>query len=337
MLDFIKPLLNQAVADGVAPSAAVCVGVRDKVLAVYTAGDAARETLFDMASITKILSTNAVALRALELGEITLWDTVSRFIPNAPEDKAEIPLIRLLTHTSGISPHFRLDAVCDDPKQALDAILNHPLEVEPGTVAYTCMGFILLGKILEGIFGAPLDKLASEFVFKPLGMDNTGYNPKQGPFAPTEIDPATGKALSGVVHDENARFLGGVSGNAGVFSNIDDMSRYASSLAADDGRLFAPGTLHIATRNYSKGQGVHRGLGFHLGGVPESYMGDYLTDTAFGHTGFTGTSLVIDPISGRFTVLLTNRVNPTRENIKIQRFRRVLHNRIFAELSRDKL
>lgn len=329
-LNFVQNLLEDGVRDGVYPSAVAAVGRGSETLFIGAAGDATPDTRFDMASLSKVLSTTMLALRAIEEGDLTLFDTVSRFF-DAPADKADINIFQLMTHTGGFTPAFWLSEFTDDPDRAAECILARPLEAEPdGTPRYSCMGYLLLGKILEKVYGAPLNVLAETRVFAPLGMKSTGYCPAPGNIAPTEVDPETGKAWCGIVHDENARFLRGVSGNAGVFSNIHDMLRFGAMLANEGDGFLSPATLRKATRNYTAGYDAHRGLGFHLGGTPYSFMGDLFPDNSFGHTGFTGTTLVVDPATRLFVVLLTNHVHPTRNNEKVFRFRRVLHNRIYA-------
>lgn len=336
--NFYQKMLENAVAEGVAPSLVAAVGRGGQVLFEGAAGDANLDTRFDMASMTKILAPTMLALRALEEGMLTLWDSVARFFPDAPPDKANITIFQLMTHTAGFTPAFWLEDVCNGPEEAARCILRSPLEAYPpdGVARYSCMGYILLGKILETAYGAPLDALAQEHVFAPLGMRDTSYCPQGENIAPTETNAATGQAWQGVVHDENARFLRGVSGNAGVFSNIRDCERFAAMLAAWGGGYLCEATLRRAIYNYTPGQEVHRGLGFHLGGTPLSFMGDLFPANSFGHTGFTGTSLVVDPHTGLYTVILSNRVYPTRANEKIFRFRRLFHNKVYATETRNK-
>lgn len=331
---FLQPLLASAVSDGAFPAAVAAVGMGSGAPVLAAAGAADLDTRFDMASMSKILSPTMLALRALEEGMLTLADPLSRFF-DAPQDKAGITVLQLMTHTGGFEPAFWLFEETEDPDDAAGCILRHPLAAAPdGVPRYSCMGYILLGKILERVYAMPLDKLAGARVFAPLGMARTGYNPAGGNIAPTEVDPATGIAWQGVVHDENARFLRGVSANAGVFSDIRDCCRYAAMLATGGGGFLAPATLRRAITNHTPGQEAHRGLGFHLGGTPGSFMGDLFPAASFGHTGFTGTSLVIDPGSGLYVVLLTNRVHPERTNEQLFRFRRALHNRVYAAASR---
>ncbi|GHU65920.1 serine hydrolase [Clostridia bacterium] len=292
-------------------------------------------TRFDMASCTKTFSATPLTLLAIEDGELTLYDTVSRFFAEAPPDKADITILQLLTHTAGFTPHYFIENDVDDPSRAVESILRTTLLDQPaGTPAYSCIGFILLGKILEKIYGAPLDQLAAERVFQMLGMANTSYNPSGDNIAPTEVDSATGIAWRGIVHDENARFLRGVSANAGVFSDITDTAKYCAMLACGGNGYISRVMLSKAIRNYTPGHDVHRGLGFHLAGPPLNYMGDLFPPESFGHTGFTGTCFAVDPHTGLYAALLTNRVNPTRDNEKMPRFRRVFHNRVYAAFSR---
>lgn len=327
--DFVRPLLDSAVESGVFPSAAAAVGCKDTCYLTCAAGAADLNTRFDMASVTKVFAPTMLALRALEAGELTLDDTVSRFF-DAPDDKAALTIRQLMTHTSGLPPSFPIFEEAAAPADALDCILRHPAAPADGTVRYSCIGYILLGMILEKHYHAPLDVLARERVFSPLGMLRTGYCPTGGNFAPTEVDPQTGAAWSGTVHDENARFLGGVSGNAGVFSDIQDCVRFATMLACDGGGYLSPATLRKAIANHTPNQPMRRGLGFHLAGVPGSYCGDLFPGSSYGHTGFTGTSLAVDPVTGFYAVLLTNRVHPTRANEELTRFRRVFHNRVYS-------
>lgn len=340
-------LVERAVAEGAAPCAAVAVGVKGRVLARAVYGSArvvggvvpaGEGTRFDMASLTKLLSPTMVALRMLEEGRLTLRDTLGDwFGEEVPPARRDITVFQLMTHTGGFLPHLSLEEACPaGPEGALAAILASAPACPPGAqVHYSCLGFIVLGKLLERAGGAPLDELARRYVFEPLGMAHTGYRPTGGSFAATE--PAgDGRCLSGVVHDENARFLGGVSGNAGVFSDLDDMVRFASMLACGglhQGRPYlSPAVLRAAGRNYTPGMAEHRGLGFHLPG-PGSFHGDLFPPESLGHTGFTGTSLIVDPTSGLYVVLLTNRVHPTRENTKFLRVRRTVHNAAMAEFS----
>jgi CubicO group peptidase (beta-lactamase class C family) len=336
----VHELIRQGLEQGAYPSAALAIGMGSKVYRKEVYGSCDENTLFDMASLTKVLSPTMVAFRFLEEGLIRLYDTLAVFFPDVPEDKKNITILHLMTHTSGIPDSFWISDSTDNPADAANVILNHPLQQAPGgDPIYSCMGYIVLGKILEQVGGAPLDVLAEKYVFGPLGMAHTGYHPT-GDIAPTEMDPATGKLLCGVVHDENARFMGGISANAGVFSNLEDMTIFAKMLACggkrEDGSFYlSPAMLNRALTNHTpNSKGEFRGLGFNLSRSPFNFLGDLLGSRTFGHTGFTGTSIAIDPDTGLWMVLLTNRVCPTRANTKMIRIRSLVHNAAAAEASR---
>ena len=343
MQKILDALLEDGLREGCYPGAVAACGCGDAVFAISCKGkisengpDVNVATRYDMASLSKILGPTMLTLRAIEEGELTLWDKLERFFPDCPEDKKAITIKHLMTHTAGFSPVFWLGGEAQSPEDALRALLAHPLETPIGAeVHYSCMGYITLGKVLETIYGRPLDELARERVFEPLGLKNTDYNPQnQENIAATEIDKETGVVLQGVVHDENARFLRGVSANAGVFSDIHDMIRFAQMLARGGEGYLSRGMLKKAIALQAGDENVHRGLGFHLAGTPENYMGDLFPAESFGHTGFTGTSLAIDPETGFFVILLSNRVHPTRENTKLMRFRRRMHNMLYAAYTR---
>ena len=338
MQKILDALLEEGLRDGCYPGAVAAVGCRDQVFAISCVGkisengpDVNEATRYDMASLSKILGPTMLALRAIEEGKLTLWDRLDRFFPDCPEDKKAITIKHLMTHTAGFEPSFWLENEAKGPQDALRALLAHPLATPVGAeVHYSCMGYITLGKVLETVYGQPLDVLAKERVFDPLGMYNTCYCPKGDNIAATEVDKETGVAWQGIVHDENARFLGGVSANAGVFSDIHDMIRFAQMLAkAGDDYISFP-TVAKAIECHAQSSEARRGLGFHLAGTPENFMGDLVPDMAFGHTGFTGTSLMVEPNTGLFVVLLSNRVHPTRENTNPFRFRRKMHNVLMA-------
>ena len=331
----VDRLIQQGLEQGAYPSAALAIGIGSSIYLKKTYGNCRETTLFDMASLSKILGPTMIAFRFLEDGLLRLYDTVEFFFPEAPEDKKNITILQLMTHTSGIADHFFLSDYTDDPADAVRVILERPLAQAPDSdPVYSCMGYILLGKILEKIGGLPLDQLAQKYVFEPLDMPHTGYHPT-GDCAPTEQDPQTGKLLQGIVHDENARFLKGISANAGVFSDINDMITFAQMLSLKGNGYLSPAMLETALRNRTpNSKGEYRGLGFNLAGSPKNFLGDLMSPLAYGHTGFTGTSLALDPSTGLWMVLLTNRVCPTRNNLKLIRIRALAHNAAAAEASR---
>ena len=338
MQKVLDALLDEGLRDGCYPGAVAACGNGEAVFAISHVGKISENgpetneaTRYDMASLSKILGPTMLALRALEEGDLTLWDRLDRFFPGCPADKAGITIRHLMTHTAGFNPSFFLSEAAGSPEDALRAILERPLDTPVGAeIHYSCMGYIVLGKVLETVYGRPLDVLAHERVFEPLGMTHTDYCPTGGNIAATEVDPGTGIAWQGIVHDENARFLRGVSANAGVFSDIHDMIRFAQMLARGGDGYLSPATLRRAIACHAEDGEVRRGLGFHLAGTPENFMGDLVPPSAFGHTGFTGTSLLVEPETGFFAVLLANRVHPTRENTRLFRFRRKMHNVLYA-------
>lgn len=344
MQKLLDALLEEGLREKCYPGAAAACGCGDTVFAISYTGKISENglavnvhTRYDMASLTKILAPTMIALRAIEEGDLTLWDTLGRFFPDCPPDKQSITIRDLMTHTAGFAPAFWLSEEAASPEDALRALLAHPLETPIGEgVHYSCMGYITLGKVLETVYGQPLDVLAQERVFRPLHMAHTGYCPEdRDNIAATEVDGETGVAWQGIVHDENARFLRGVSANAGVFSDIQDMIRFAQMLACGGKDYLSRAMLNKAIAFQAGDAEVRRGLGFHLAGTPENFMGDLFPAEAFGHTGFTGTSLAVDPQSGFFVILLSNRVHPTRNNFRLFRFRRRMHNILYAAFTKN--
>ena len=335
MQAYLEDKLKQGRMEGRFPSAACAIGCRDRVLARAFTGEAPEpggrpvdeNTLYDMASLSKVIGPTMIVLRLLAENRLSLDERVRDFFPDAPADKADITLLMLLTHTAGFEPSFRLDQRISDPADTAACILAAPLAEKPGVRAmYSCMGFILLAKMLERRFQKPLDTLAKEQVFTPIALTQTGYCPDDSArCAATEKDPVSGLPYIGVVHDENARFQGGVSGNAGIFMPLKEGVRFASMLAQMGSGYLPEAILRNAIRNRTPGQDQHRGLGFQIAGSPDCFFSDRVPPDCFGHTGFTGTSMMIDPATGFYVVLLTNRVYPTRDNPGLFPFRRQLH------------
>lgn len=327
---------------------ALAVGLKGEVLfkeakgfVSYQEGAAAvhEHTLFDMASITKILSTTMTAFQLIQEGRLRLQDSLSYFFEDVPADKREITVFHLMTHTSGIPAEIHLWKTCTRPDDAVSVILQTPLVCQTGTeTIYSCMGYILLGKICEKICHADLYDLSKHYVFDPLGMKDTSYRPlsrfgELKTAAYTETQSLNGPTPPGIVHDENARFLDGISGNAGVFSSLHDMIRFCSCLSQGGKGYLSRELMDAALINYTRGQDDNRGLGFQLSGPAPSFFGDLFGERGFGHTGFTGTSIAIDKETGLFVVYLTNRVHPTRENGLLTRHRHLIHNAAVSAFS----
>ncbi len=288
-------------------------------------------TLFDLASLSKLVSTTMVALKLLEDGAFCLPDPIGMYLDYTGNFRG-VQMRHLMTHTSGISPHLPLYTLCEKAadgtndsstctKDPIRTILDSKPVCEVGEeVYYSCMGYILLQRILENITGEKLDKLAQRLVFDPLGMKDTCYNPAPDrAFAATEMSPHWHEWTTGHVHDENAHWLGGVSGNAGVFSTLDDMISFAGMLSSHGRNREGLPYLTIrvffkATRNYTPTLDESRGLGFQLMGDKWSPMGDLMSAGSYGHTGFTGTSLYVDSQSGLWGIFLQNSVHYGRNN-----------------------
>ena len=339
-------LMRRMVELGAFPAAQLLAGQREKVLFRRAYGRLSCEadspacnlqTRFDVASITKPLVVGMLTLRAIESGRLCLWDTLGTFI-DAPEDKHAITIRQLLTHTAGYTPGLHLWEQTADPAQSTELLLQAPLAFGPGTaVCYSCAGYLLLGQLLECLYGQPLAELARQEVFWPLQMRKTGYLPTGDNIAATERQP-DGTLLCGTVHDENARFLGGAAGNAGVFTTADDLALFLQMLCAEgrlpDGtRFLTPASVRLALRNHTPGMAQGRGLSFYLPWHDDGYTGDLFPPETVGHTGFTGASFALDPGSGFYVVLLTNRICPSRGNASIYRIRRLVHNALYAAMS----
>jgi CubicO group peptidase (beta-lactamase class C family) len=315
----IKNLLLQGIQDGIFPGGAVSVGDGGGETYRTYAGHRAlhpeplpllADTLFDMASLTKIMATTMVTLKLFELNKLTPTDLLGHFF-DTPRDKEKITLHDILTHSSGLRSHALLSSA-----DVTAEILHIPLSYERGKgVEYSCLGFILLGKICEIVTGKTLAQSASEYIFVPLNMMATGYQPAQAnnTFAATEYDNTADKWLCGTVHDENARFMGGISGNAGLFSDITDCGKFAQMLINRGKGIISKELFNEAVKNHTPFSDTARGWGFAL---------DLCTPGGWGHTGFTGTSIWVNAASTLYGVLLTNRVHPTRANGGIIDFRK---------------
>ncbi|HEY3871097.1 MAG TPA: serine hydrolase domain-containing protein [Actinocrinis sp.] len=293
------------------------------------------DTLFDLASLTKVVATAPAVLRLADAGELGLDDPVARYLPAYSDGpKADVTLRHLLTHSSGLPPHRWFHEMPGPVGQRLAAAAKEPLTAAPGTqVVYSDIGYILLGAIIAQVAGVGLDQAARELVFEPLGLKSTGYLPSAPPerFAATEIRPETGEPVIGTVHDENAEALGGVAGHAGVFSTVGDMVRYLRVGWLDqDCTFLSERSRAAALACGTEGLDGRRGLGWTLAGDRWDHMTAAWPRTRAGHTGFTGTSLALDPAGGLWTVLLTNAVHLGRDHSGIALLRRTVHAAVAA-------
>ncbi|WP_027625446.1 serine hydrolase domain-containing protein [Clostridium lundense] len=342
VLNDASKLLDMGVEEEIFPGAVVIVGDKDKVLfkkacgfrELYPDKKAMNiDTLFDLASLTKVVVTTPLIILLVEKGEISLYDEVGYYLPQF-KSYENLRIINLLTHTSGFKDFFPLHKFCKGLKDSLDFIGKSKLECKVGEkVIYSDNNFIILRSVIDKILGKSFEDSSYKYIFKPLNMKNTFFSPKYDDnIAATELDNTTGTYIKGVVHDENARLFNGVSGHAGLFSTALDLSKYCSSYLNKS--LLREQSIKAMTYNYTKCLGESRGLGFCIKCYGEnSSGGELISDGAFGHTGFTGTSVWIDSTLGIYIVLLTNRVHLSRDNTKIIRFRRVFHNAVISQLS----
>ena len=286
------------------------------------------DTIFDVASLTKVVATTTSVMQLVEQGRVRLRDPVAQFIPQfAAHGKERVTILHLLTHTSGLAPDLPLEVEFHGADEAIRRASDLAPSAAPGErFVYSDINFFLLGDIVGRVTGERLDRYAKAHVFDPLGMKDTMFLPPEDlrpRIAPTErcrpmawpcSDPAA-PFLRGIVHDPTARRMDGVAGHAGLFSTATDLSRFCRMLvnggALDGARVLSPATVaRMTTPSTPAGMKDVRGLGWDIDSSYSSNRGDLFPIGSFGHTGFTGTSLWIDPSSGGYVVFLSNRVHP---------------------------
>jgi CubicO group peptidase (beta-lactamase class C family) len=360
MVHPLSDALQQAVRDGVCPGAVLLVQEGDAVRFCDAAGSATllpepepmrRDTLFDLASLTKPIATATAALLLIHRGALALDQPAVRWLPEFHGDgKDRVTLYHLLNHSSGL-PAWKPFYTSFDPRTAgqpesrerlLDLVLREPLVAPPGQrSAYSDLGFMLLGLIVERAGGRPLDQFCREQMFEPLAMRATAFRPIDGQhehvpgpgsasIAATETSEWRGRLLRGEVHDDHGYLLGGVGGHAGLFAPADDLARFVGAvIAADQGRPRGPfdgvptALLHqFLTRQSTPGSSW--ALGWDTPSDPSS-AGRFFSARSCGHLGYTGVSMWIDRDRGWGVLLLTNRVHPTSRNVKIGAFRPAIH------------
>ncbi len=325
-LGAIERVIERGIKAGGYPGASVVVG--RKGAAVFEKGFGklswsssstsvdAQRTIYDVASLSKVVGTTTAIMILFDEKKIGLDDPVVNYIPTfGGGDKDRVTIRHLLTHTSGLPAGRDIWRIAQTPLEARALVLNTPLEGRPGAqYIYSDLGADVLGLIVEVVAGEPLDKFLTRRVFDPLGMNETFYRPADSlryRIAPTEVTPPRGYPLRGEVHDENAYALGGVAGHAGLFSTAADLSVFAQMMLNggeyNGVQIISKSTVELFT---SRAFG-HRALGWDTA-EGDYGSGRYLGPTAYGHTGFTGTSMWIDPEREMFVILLTNRVHAAR-------------------------
>lgn len=346
----IDTIVERYIAEEAIPGAVVGVMRHGKVVyrkafgkrqVVAADEDMTLDTRFDLASLTKPVAVATSVMQLVERGDITLGDRVDKYIPKfrgwatkeSPRDTVNIRIADLLTHTSGLPAYVSLKRLKTTyPKAEFpcrDSVIHYIASCDRVTTArtaklYSCLNYITLAYIVEQVTGMPIDEYAETNIFKPLGMYNTCYMPSDeysALVAPTMSEG--GATLRGAVHDPLAREgMGGVSGNAGLFSTLDDLMIYASMLLNDGAwggvEILAPRTARAMMMRPRGYEAFNRTLGWEHYDTCSQTGGDLLSGSTIGHTGATGTSIVIDPENDLIIVMLTNRAHITKERFPLE-------------------
>jgi CubicO group peptidase (beta-lactamase class C family) len=341
----VDSAIFSAIAEGAAPGAALAVGRRSGLVRLQGYGvtdprpgygAATATTIYDLASLTKVVATTMAAMLLVDAGLLGLDDPLHRHLREWGDDgaRARVTIRHLLAHTSGLPAGAPLWRELRDRDAIIQRIAATPLQAEPGSrTLYSDFGMILVGEVAARRTGLPLDELLERHVFRPLGMHDTGYRPlRRDPvllprIAPTELDTFLRRThLQGIVHDPTAWAMDGVAGHAGLFSTARDLAVFAQMLlnggAYGGVRILGAETIRQFVVRQS--EDASRALGWDTPSARGS-AGAFFPHAAFGHTGYTGTSVWIDPERDLFVVLLTNRVNPTAANQRHVPLRRAVH------------
>ena len=295
----------------------------------------AADTIYDLASVSKVVATTAMAMILYERGELDLEIPVASVVPEfAGEDprRDEITVHMLLAHSSGLPAYVKLFEQAHTADELMRAALRVDLTAEPGARAeYSDIGFIILGELLARLSGESLDHFCRHEIFGPLGMAHSCFNPplSASPLIPPTVNDTTflHRVIQGEVHDENASVLGGVAGHAGVFAPATDLAAFAHCMLSGGAPILRPQTVALFTRRELNPAGTSRALGWDTPSSP-SQSGRYFSSQCFGHLGYTGTSLWIDPSRALSVTLLTNRTWPDNKNQAIKQVRPRFHDAI---------
>jgi serine-type D-Ala-D-Ala carboxypeptidase len=344
-----RVILTKALRDSAFPGAVAIIGRRNAIMATVAVGrvdwapsvtpDAS--TVWDVASLTKVVGTTSAVMRLVDAGSIVLDAPVRRYLPEwEGPGKDRVTVRHLLTHTAGLPAFRQFYRARVPPDSTMALLVATPLDTAAGTrMVYSDIGAVLLGRIVERVSRQRLDAYLADHVFGPLGMADTRFLPPREwlpRIAPTEVVADRGGLVHGQVHDENALALGGVAGHAGLFSSARDLARFARMYlnggALDGTRIFAPQTVALFTTRQDPALS-HRALGWETP-TGQNSAGAVMSPRAFGHTGFTGTSMWMDPQHDVFVILLSNRVNPTRENARLFPVRRLLADEVVSLVAR---
>jgi uncharacterized protein YbbC (DUF1343 family)/CubicO group peptidase (beta-lactamase class C family) len=320
----VDSIIEQAVTDGNIPGAVLVVGHDGAVVYRKAYGSRALEpkreamtldTVFDLASLTKVIATTTAMMQLVEQGKVRMNDPVAKYLPEfAQNGKEDITLRQLMTHYSGLAPDLDLTTPWEGKNTGYQLAFVEPPETTPGSgFVYSDINFITLGALVERVSGETLDAYTAQHIFAPLKMTRTRFVPPaswRAKIAPTQYDEKE-HMLRGEVHDPTARRMGGVAGHAGLFSTGDDLAKFAQALLDGGGGILSAVTVEKMTSPEQPPQApVLRGFGWDIDSPFSSNRGDLLPVGSFGHTGFTGTSVWIDPTTQTYIILLTNSVHP---------------------------
>jgi uncharacterized protein YbbC (DUF1343 family)/CubicO group peptidase (beta-lactamase class C family) len=320
----VDSVIEQAIADGNIPGAVLVVGHDGKVIYRKAYGERALDpkhevmtldTVFDLASLTKVIATTTAVMQLVEQGKVRMNDPVAKYLPEfAQNGKDDITVRQLLTHYSGLEPDLDLKTPWEGKDTAYRmAFAETPAQTPGSSFVYSDINFIVLGALVERVSGEALEVYTERHIFAPLKMLKTRFVPPvawRPRIAPTQYDENE-KMLRGVVHDPTARRMGGVAGHAGLFSTADDLSKFAQALLDGGGGILSPVAVEKMTSpEQPPAAPVLRGFGWDIDSPFSSNRGDLLPVGSFGHTGFTGTSMWIDPTTQTYIILLTNAVHP---------------------------
>ena len=322
-LDVVDSIVQDAIRDGQVPGAVVLIGHDGQVIYRKAFGERVLEprrepmsvdTIFDLASLTKVVATSVAVTQLVQKGEVRVNEPVAKYIPEFAENgKEEITVRELLTHHSGLPKDLDLSQPWESRETALQAAYSEKPIFAPGSqFLYSDVNFIVLGALVERVSGTSLDQYCRKNIFIPLNMTHTRFLPPPAwlpKIAPTQFDEHD-KMLRGVVHDPTARRMGGVAGHAGVFSTADDLAKFAQALMSGSPILSSLMVEKMTTPQQPPTSTVLRGFGWDIDSPFSSNRGDLLPVGSFGHTGFTGTSLWIDPTTHTYIIVLSNAVHP---------------------------
>jgi len=340
--------LHQAIEHGAFPGASVAVTHRGKLVALKGFGRFTTDpgspavsvsSIFDLASLTKVVATASAAMVLYERGMVDLEAPIASLVPEfAGEDsrRGSVTIHMLLAHSSGLPAYEKLFLKHKTRKDLLEAAFSVPLVSEPGTRAeYSDIGFIILGELLTRIAEEPLDRFSQREILGPLGMSRTAFNPPhswKAAIVPTTDDRTfRQRIIHGEVQDENASVLGGVAGHAGLFATAEDLATFANVMLNGGEPLVRPEALSLFTQRQATPAGTSRALGWDTPSTP-SQSGKYFSTNSFGHLGYTGTSLWIDPEKQISIVLLSNRTWPDCSNQQIKQVRPAFHDAVMEAL-----